>query len=272
MYEEVVLMSGPHRFTSPGLLFADDGEPASDVAWAWLTSHRWDGWALQTVTVRWTSLTGGVDFKPSRFVPRRPPHEAGLASWDHVEATGDPRAVLLRRSDAALLVLGCHHRSHLAGLWAGSTAEWLLVHPPAPMLLARHGYPTRSVAFCVDGGPHAHRALQAFWALPWARDVAVNLVSVDDGRTDVERSLKVASASLPAGMRPARVARLSGPSKRELVDFVRANQIDLVVMGTRGLTGLTRMRVGSTVSDLLKDGSANLLIAHAPDSEVAGAR
>ena len=266
-------MSGPQRFTGPGVLFADDGEPASDVAWAWVTSHQWGGWDLQTVTARWTSIAGGVDLKPSRVVPRRPPQEAGLASWDHVEVQGDPRVVLVGRSDAALLVVGCHHRGHLAGLWAGSTAEWLLVHPPAPMLLARHGHPTRSVAFCVDGSPHAHRALQAFWALPWATGVSVSLVSVDDGMTDVERSLKVAGASLPAGIWPARVTRLRGPSvKRELVGFVRANEIDLVVMGTRGLTGLTRMRVGSTVSDLLKDGSANLLIAHVPDPDMAGAR
>lgn len=264
-------MSGPQRFTGPGILFADDGEPASDVAWAWVTSHLWGGWDLQTVTVRWASIAGDRDFKPLRFVPRRPPHESGLASWDHVEASGDPRVVLLGRSDASLLVLGSHHRNHLAGLWAGSTVEWLLVHPPAPLLIARHGYQTRSVAFCVDGSPHAQRALQAFWALPWAGDVAVTLVSVDDGFTDVERSLKGAGAALPRGIWPAREAGLRGPARRELVGFVRANQVDLVVMGTRGLTGLTRMRVGSTVSALLKDGSANLLIAHVPGPERAGA-
>ena len=265
-------MTGAQDTKRPVVVLADDGEPASDVAWAWLTGHRWAGWDLQTVTVRWAALAGGADVKPSRLVPRRPPAEAVLASWDQVEVTGDPRVVLLGRSDAGLLVLGCHHRGHLAGLWAGSTTQWLLVHPPAPMLIARHGYPTRSVALCVDGSPHAQRALQAFWALPWAQDVAVHLVSVDDGSTDVERSLKVAGAALPAGIWPARVARLRGRARRELVDFVRVNQIDLVVMGTRGLTGLARMRVGSTVSQLLKDGSANLLIAHVPDPEMSGAR
>jgi nucleotide-binding universal stress UspA family protein len=44
---------------------------------------------------------------------------------------------------------------------------------------------------------------------------------------------------------------------------VRDHTIDLVVLGTRGLTGWARMRVGSTVSGLLTDGSANLLIAYA---------
>lgn len=263
-------MTGAEYEKRPVVVLADDGEPASDVAWAWLTGHRWEGWDLQIVTVRWAALAGGSDVKPSRVVPRRPPQETALSSWDHVEVTGDPRVVLLGRTDAELMVLGCHHRGHLAGLWAGSTTEWLLTHPPAPMLIARHGHPTQSVALCVDGSPHAHRALQAFWTLPWSADVAVSLVSVDDGFTDVERSLKGAGAALPAGIRPARVARLRGPARRELVDFVRANQIDLVVMGTRGLTGLTRMRVGSTVSALLKDGSANLLIAHVPDPERAG--
>lgn len=263
-------MSALQRLTGPGVLFADDGQPASDVAWAWVTSHKWDGWDLQTVTVRWTSVPGWAEVKPSRYVPRVPPAEAGFGAWSHVEVAGDPRVVLHARSDASLILLGSHRQGHLVGMWAGSIAEWLLVRPPAPMLLARHGSLTRSVAFCVDGSPHSLRALQAFWSLPWARDLTVTLVSVDDGATDVARSLDQAGAQLPVGVRPAEVARLSGSPKQELVAFVRANHVDLVVMGTRGLTGLRRLRVGSTVSALLKDGSANLLIAHVPGPGMAG--
>ena len=264
-------MTGAKATNRPVVVLADDGEPASDVAWAWLAGHRWQGWELQVVTVRWAGLAGGSDLKPSRAVPRRPPQEAALSAWDHVEVTGDPRLVLLDRSDAGLMVLGSHRRGHLAGLWAGSPTEWLLMHPPAPVPIARHGYPTRSVALCVDGSPHADRALEAFWALPWSREVAVSLVSVDDGITDIERSLEVAGAALPADARPAEVVRLRGAARRELVGFGRANRIDLVVMGTRGLTGWTRMRVGSTVSALVKDGSANLLIAHVPGAGRGGA-
>jgi nucleotide-binding universal stress UspA family protein len=257
--------------TSPGILFADNGQPESDVAWAWLARHRWDSWCLETVTVRWTLVPGGGELRPSRFVERTPPADAGLASSTHVEVTGDPRVVLNARADASLLVLGCHHRGHLAGLWAASTAEWLLVRPPAPMVLARHGYPTRSVAILLDGSAHSQRAFEAYWSLPWARDVAVHLVSVDDGATDVVRSLQWASVALPPGVVPATVTRLSGSPKKVLARYLHANNIDLVVMGTRGLRGLRRMRVGSTVSALLKDGSANLLIAHLPDPETAGA-
>jgi nucleotide-binding universal stress UspA family protein len=265
-HKEVVPVSGLRDSEQPVALFADDGEPAADVAWAWIVSHSWAGWELQAVTVRQELFPGGPEIKPSRYVRRSPPAEAGFASCSHIQVTGDPRVVLLGRSDTSLMVVGSHQRGHIVGLWAGSATESLLVNPRAPMLIARHGYPTRSVALCVDGSPHSQRAIQAFWSLPWSGTVEVNLVSVDDGRTDVEQSLQQVQATLPPGICPARVERLSGSPKQVLATFVRDNQIDLVVMGTRGLTGLARMRVGSTVSALLKDGSTNLLIAHVPES------
>jgi nucleotide-binding universal stress UspA family protein len=253
------------------LLFADDGEPPADVAWAWITSHRWPGWSLEAVTVHWASITDGEDLRVSRFVQRTPPAESRFTSDAHVEVSGDPRVVLLDRSDPSLMVVGCHHRGHLAGMWAGSATEWLLVHPPAPVLVARHGYRTRTVAICVDGSPHALRAIEAFGSCPWAAGVELSLVSVEDGHTDVEQALRVAQAALPKGLRAARAESLSGPPKRVLADFARDREVDLVVLGTRGLTGLARLRAGSTVSALLKDTTANLLIAHAGEPATAEA-
>lgn len=253
-------MTASQDVKQPILLLADDGEPASDVAWAWVTSHRWAGWDLQTLTVRQTSMPTGADPRHSRFARRDPPAEAGFTASDHLEVNGDPRRVLLGRVDASLMVMGCHHPRHLVGLPAGSTTEWLLARPPAPLLIARHGHGTRSVAFCADGSPHSQRAFQAFWSLPWSTEVAVNLVSVDDGHTDVDQALKRAHAALPGDIWPAAVGRLSGSPKRELTAFVRAYQVDLVLLGARGLSGRMRTRVGSTVSALLKDGAANLMV------------
>ncbi len=102
-------MSGLRDSKQQVVLFADDGEPAADVAWAWMTSHPWAGWELQAVT-------------------------------------GDPRVVLLGRSDASLMVVGCHQRGYLVGLWAGSTTEWLLVKPRTPMLIAHVPEPDADAA------------------------------------------------------------------------------------------------------------------------------
>ena len=242
-------------------IFADDGAPASDVAWAWVTSHRWPGWRLNILTVHETLYPGGPPVGDSHHVHRRPPAEAGFAEVIHVDRDGDPRTVLLGHPDASLLVVGCHRRGHLSGLFAGSTTEWLLVRPPRPLAIARHGHPTQTVAICVDGSAHAQHALETFLTLPWSSDVEVSLVSVADGPTDVEEALAAGRAVFPEGAQPGEV-RLAGTPRREIPAFVRAHRFDLVVLGTRGLTGLTRMTAGSTVSALVTDETANLLVAH----------
>ena len=114
---------------------------------------------------------------------------------------------------------------------------------------------------CIDGGTHSERALEAFLSLPWSADVEVSLLSVDDGATDVEQALASAESSFPVENPPATI-RLAGAPKREIAAFVESRQIDLVVMGTRGLTGLAHLAVGSTVSALFKRETVNLMVAH----------
>ena len=257
-------MTAPQVPPPPTLVFADDGAAPSDVAWAWLTGHRWDGWVLETVTGRWTSV-GGAELRPSRFVRRTPPSDAAFRSFGHRQETGDPRSFLDSRVDASLIVLGCHHRGHLAAMWAGSTAEWLLLRPPAPILLARHGFPTQSVAVCLDGGPHAQQALEAFLGMPWVAEVTAHLVSVDDGTVDVDSALAQAARAFSGRATVASATGLSGHPRTAIIDFVRSRDVDLVVMGTRGLTGVRRMRTGSTVSATLKHTQANLMVAHHPE-------
>ncbi len=243
-------------------IFADDGAPASDIAWSWVISHQWAGWDLTILTVHQTLVPGGRTFGDARAVPRRAPAETGFAAVDHVERDGDPRTILHSRDDASLLVLGSHHRDHLAGMWAGSTTEWLLVRPRRPLAVVRHGHRTRTVAVCVDGSAHAQYALEAFLDLPWSSEVQVSLVSVADGTTDVAAAFAAARAAFPSASRPDEV-HLAGAPKKAVTEFVRGHGIDMVVLGTRGLAGLKRMTTGSTVSALVKDDAANLLVAHA---------
>ncbi|WP_372593800.1 universal stress protein [Actinotalea sp.] len=248
----------------PVLVMADDGAPSSDVAWLWVTSHRWQGWALESVTVTEAPFPGGPVRGPVRSVPRTAPESAAFVSVDHLDVVGDPRVVLFERSDAALVVLGSHHHGHLGGLWAGSTTEWLVVRPSVPLLVAVHGHVTRTVAICVDGSTSARRALETFHSLPWSDGLEVTLVAVDDGATDVDRALTEAEATF-AGRRPPAVVRRVGAARREIPAHVREQCPDLVVLGTRGLTGLARLTAGSTVSALLKDRTANLLLAHSAE-------
>jgi nucleotide-binding universal stress UspA family protein len=258
-------MAGRAHGGPPLLVFADDGQPAADAAWSWITCQVWDDWSLEIVTVRETLFPSGPPIGDARFVERKPPAESRFSSVGHSHPEGDPRSVLVRQQAATLVVVGSRHHSHLAGMWAGSTTEWLIVGTPFPLLVARHGHPTRSVALCVDGSVHARKALAVFAELPWRAAVDVTLVGVDDGRADVEAAL--AQAAHAVGRERVSVVRLAGAARRVIPEYVHDARIDLVVVGTRGLTGLRRMAIGSTVSALLKGETANVLVAHVQDEQ-----
>jgi nucleotide-binding universal stress UspA family protein len=217
------------------------------------------------VTVRETLFPGGPETGDARPVPRQAPAEtAFVVTEQQTIEGGDPRVWLSRRQDASLLVVGSQHRGHLAGMLAGSTTEWLLVAPPVPLVVARHGHRTRSVAVCIDGSPHALTALESVLATPWAAALEVHLVAVDDGASDVAASLASARALIPSSASVIEI-QLAGSPRKELVTLQQEKAFDLIVLGTRGLTGLSRAVAGSTVSALVKEGSANLLLAHARD-------
>ena len=80
----------------PLVLFADDGNPPADVAWAWLISHAWPGWQLEMATIHESPYPGGPPTGSAPFVPRAPPAESAFASADHraIEG-GDPRVFLV---------------------------------------------------------------------------------------------------------------------------------------------------------------------------------
>ena len=249
----------------PVLLFADDGRPPADVAWAWLTSHPWTRWRLETVTVHETLYPGGPPTGNARFVPRDPPLETSFTAVAHAEIEGgDPRVWLSRREDASLLLVGSHHLGHLSGMLAGSTTEWLLVAPSVPLVVARHGHRTDSVGVCVDGGPHALAALRALLRTPWAVDAEITLIAVADEASDVETALAQAQEEFAPSVRAPEI-RLVGEPRKVLVALQDEREFDLLVVGTRGLTGLARVTAGSTVSALIRQGEANLLLAHARD-------
>ena len=208
-----------------------------------------------------TLYPGGPPFGDAHHVHRSPPAEAGFAEVDHVDLAGDPRAVLIGHSDASLVVVGCHHRGHLAGMWAGSTTEWLLVRPPVPLVIARHGHRTETAAICVDGSAHAEFALRTFLALPWSSDVEVSLVSVADGPTDVEEAISAARAAFPAAARRRSSAWWGRRGARSPASFASTG-LTSSSLARAASPASPRMTAGSTVSALVKDETANLLVAH----------
>lgn len=248
------------------LVFGDDASPAADLAWLWINSHQWKGWRLEVVTAQPPPvvIVSSAKSKVRAWEPpspRQPFARAALATVEHLLAEADPRIVLSRSDGVDLTVIGPRGGGFLKSVGIGSTADWLLSRPPTPLVIARHGRTTQTAVVCADGSPHAERAVEALAKLPWVGRLRITVVSVDDGRTDANASSARAVQQLETTGANLTVEQLTGAPTKALLKHLEGTTPDLVVLGTRGLTGIPRLLVGSTASAIARGTDCNTLVA-----------
>ena len=251
----------------PILAFGDDGSPAADVCWLWINSHAWPGWRLEVITAQEAPM--GPPPTPEEATlhhwdppaPRVPFTESAFGEVAHLAAQINPRLALGRPAD--LTVIGPRGPGLLKALHLGSTAEWLLQHPVAPLVIARSGHPVRTVVACHDGSPRAQRAVQCLANLPWIGGVEVTILVVDDGRVDVENASAAGRRELERiGMQPG-ILNLHGKPTAAIFEAIEQLTPDLVALGTSGLTGMARLHHGSTAGAVARAARCSVLLTGA---------
>lgn len=245
----------------PTLVLADDGTEPSTRAWRWIGAQSWDGWNLDVLTADIEDIVWGEAATPETWSPdwERDVSEFSGQRVRFLKAHTDPRAMLADREDADLMVVGIRTISYLQTLLSGSTTEWLLHNPPSPLLVAANELPASRVTLCADGSPHAAAAIEVFAALPLADAAEVTVLTVDDGRADNDAAVAAATAALGGGS--AKTLEVEGHPTTAILDHISATSPDMVVMGTRGLTGLRRLALGSTASTVVRSARTTCLVA-----------
>ena len=248
------------------LVFGDDGSPGSDVAWLWVCNHRWPDWRAEVLIATepllpppsWDHVAEVTEWESTHS--RHLIAESALASLRTLSSTQDPRIMLGGRSDADLIVVGPRRLSRTKALVLGSTTEWLLHHPPAPLAIIRSATPVRRVLVCVDGSTHAQAAVEAFTTFPWARDVEAFVVKANEGRPNTT-GIPEALATLESVGIHATVDSVEGSPTDMILHQIEVREPQLVVLGTRGLTGWKRLRLGSTAGMIVRGATCSVLVA-----------
>jgi nucleotide-binding universal stress UspA family protein len=255
------------------MIFGDNGSVSADLAWLWINSQSWPAWRVEVITANLPDLVEVTAHRPDAR-PWSPPHpriafaNAHLDEVVHLTIDMDPRLALSIPAD--LLVVGPRGPGLVKAMHLGSTVEWLMARPPAPMLIARHGWRTRSATVCHDGSPHAQAATEALSRMPWVGDLRVAVVSVDDGRTDVEHAVESATKTLEtAGAEVSSQIVRNGEPTLDVLRYLEHHDSDLLVLGTQGLTGVRRLRIGSTAGVLAHATKQSVLLVCA-DEVVVG--
>lgn len=255
---------------SPILVFGDDGSPGADVAWLWVCNHDWAGWHIEVLTSTPPVLPRpAADYRPEP-VEWSSPHPRRLLGAPSIAIRSiaipeDPRVVLGSRRDAALVVVAPHHQGRLRGPLTGSTTDWLLQHPPAPLAIVRSAAPVRRALLCTDGSLHARAALTAFARLPLSLQTEAIVLAIDDGRSDAAGATDAALAALDTAGVAANAETRRGRPSAAILDAAEQLDPQLIVLGTRGLTGLKRLRVGSTAGAVARSAPCSVLLACVDD-------
>jgi nucleotide-binding universal stress UspA family protein len=216
---------------------------------------------------------------PSRFVNGRV--LVGRPATMLVEAASEIRA--------ELVVVGSRGRGPIASMVLGSVSAELVDHAQCPVLVCRGGT-GRSVLVAVDGSRSAHAAVtflvanrlvaaQPMLVLSVAPGVQPSLSYDAAGTADpdslvrIERSVERQRAEDHAA---AAAERLRGAGYRttwtigvgdpahQIIDAAGAFDAGLIVMGSRGLSGLDRIVLGSVARNVLLHASTSVLIVHEP--------
>jgi nucleotide-binding universal stress UspA family protein len=207
---------------------------------------------------------------------------------DHVVLRGHiARAIVdeARTFDADLVVLGSRGHGGLGTMLLGSTSAEVVDHAPCPVLVVRD---TRigSIVLGEDGSTGARDAAacveewQILAAVPVTvvsvAEVAVPMANATLGLYDqvmesYTESVDLARAehrsiALRRADRLARTGRAvqievrEGDAAAEIVTAAGELKTDLVVIGTRGHTGLTRMILGSVARKVLTHAPCSVLV------------
>jgi nucleotide-binding universal stress UspA family protein len=202
---------------------------------------------------------------------------------------GRPATVLVdeaRRFEADVIVAGSRGHGTIATLVLGSVSAELVDHAPAPVLIARKPEATR-ILLAVDGAPAASRAEQllaespAFAAMPipvvsvagvvrpWHTGLAPTMhrQALDAYSKDVEeakgRHTEIAQRAadrLRAAGHDASATMRVGDAAAEIIEEATASGSDLLVLGSRGLSGLSRLLLGSVARNVLQGTQSSVLV------------
>jgi nucleotide-binding universal stress UspA family protein len=190
--------------------------------------------------------------------------------------------------DANLVVIGSRGRGVLASIALGSVSAEVVDHADRPVLVARRDQPFRHVVLADDGSPDAGcaRRIAATW--PVFQSAAITVVSVahvpaplrsaiaptvyaeatrdytvslETDRRRRDEVLEAASRELAAAGRSVSTVAAEGDPATRILEAAHDAEADVILVGSRGLSAIERLLLGSVARNLLHAAPCSVLVA-----------
>lgn len=205
--------------------------------------------------------------------------------------TGYPDGEIREYADqieADLIAMGTHGRTGFRRFVLGSIAEKVLRLSDVPVLTVTDSdteqHPYENVLVPTDGSAGASAAIDPAASLARAYDATVHALSVVDTRAlgadvrsdilvdSLEDNARTALDDLEADLADRDVGGVTkqvmfGTPYQSIQNYVEDHEVDLVVMGTHGRTGLDRYLLGSVTEKLVRTSPVPVLSVRVPKAE-----
>lgn len=245
------------------MTFGDDGMPAADAAWGWVTAQRWPGWQVDVLRA------GVTRTAPSTAQPRRwAPKSCEFARVRHVETANEPVSALTSHAGTDLLVVGAGPMGRLLPASLGRTVEALMRRSAVPLIIARDGGTVRKVLVCVPDSEQPWRGVHVVMGLPWTGYAsAVVLTVVSSKESLAAEGRRVTGALSERGIRaefrtsvPEPTVAQASPGHAILSQIDRMRP-DLVVVGAPHGPRLASALTGSVAAEVAREANCPVLLA-----------
>jgi nucleotide-binding universal stress UspA family protein len=202
----------------------------------------------------------------------------GRAASEIIDAARDLRA--------DLVIVGSRGHGTIASLLLGSVSTEVVDYAPCPVLVAR-GATLSRVVFATDESPSAQaaEAILAGWSIfdglpirvvsvadvvhPWTTGIAPTMyrqvldayaADMRQAKQEHERAAVEAADRLRDAGRVVEAEMRDGDAAGEIIAVAEQQGADLIVLGSRGRTGLTRFLLGSVARNVLSGSTASVLV------------
>jgi nucleotide-binding universal stress UspA family protein len=213
---------------------------------------------------------------------------------------GRPASVIVDEAidlHADLVVVGSRGLGRLRSMLLGSVSAEVVDHAPCPVLVARASS-IGPVLVAADGSDSARRAVEHLadarylaghriqvlsvgpvlhagpgWGLSMAEPApgTIEVLVAEDRRRTQEHAARAAE-ELRRGGYEVRWTIGAGDPAHEIIEAADNLDCDLIVLGSRGLTGLDRILLGSVARNVLLHSPTSVLIVREPIREREGHR
>jgi nucleotide-binding universal stress UspA family protein len=177
---------------------------------------------------------------------------------------------MVKKSSCDLLTIGNNSEPRARRFSLGNIAEKISLYAKCPVLIAKRKTQIKKVLVAVDGSKKANKALEYAIQLCRHFKAKMTLLHVEEGelfRLEPKETKRVGEQILAESAGKAKAENVAcdvrlefGNPARTILKVAKEEDYDLIVLGSRGVSGVKRFLLGSTSADVSMHAQRSVLI------------